>query len=81
MSIDSGILPYGFGLNGRLPVWACALLAVPIYLTHVPISMWWLARHRFGPMERAWRFMTYGRIQTVSTEGAPRLPRALRVPE
>ena len=27
----------------------------------IPLSAWWLSRHRFGPVEWIWRRLTYGR--------------------
>ena len=62
-------LPYGFGLAGKLPFWAYPLIGVPIFLSHIPISAWWLARHLFGPVEWLWRTATYARVQPM---GLPR---------
>lgn len=58
-------LPYGLGLAGRLPLWVYPLVGVGIFLTHVPLSVWWLARFRFGPAEWLWRTVTYWRAQPV----------------
>jgi uncharacterized protein len=63
-------LPYGFGLAGKLPFWAYPLIAVPIFLSHIPLSAWWLARYRFGPVEWLWRAATYARLEPL------RLPRS-----
>ena len=63
-------LPYGLGLAGRLPFWAYPLIAVPIFLSHIPLSAWWLARFRFGPVEWLWRAATYARVEPL------RLPRS-----
>jgi uncharacterized protein len=52
-------LPYGFALDGRLPVWSCATVGIAIYLSHVPISAWWLRRFQYGPAEWMWRSLTY----------------------
>ncbi|MBL8985961.1 MAG: DUF418 domain-containing protein [Gemmatimonadetes bacterium] len=51
-------LPYGLGLAGRLSSWVYPLVGVGIFLTHVPLSVWWLARFRFGPAEWLWRTVT-----------------------
>ena len=63
-------LPYGFGLAGELPFWVYPLIAVPIFLSHIPLSAWWLARYRFGPVEWLWRAATYARLEPL------RLPRS-----
>jgi hypothetical protein len=33
-------------------------------------SPWWLQRFRYGPMEWAWRSLTYGRLEPFRTKGA-----------
>ena len=58
-------LPYGLGLAGKLPFWAYPLIAVPIFLSHIPLSAWWLARFRFGPVEWLWRTATYARVEPL----------------
>lgn len=63
-------LPYGLGLAGKLPFWAYPLIVVPIFLSQLPISAWWLARYRFGPVEWLWRAATYARLEPL------RLPRS-----
>lgn len=65
-------LPYGYRLDGRLPVWAYPLIGTFIFASHIPLSYWWLARYRFGPVEWIWRVATYGRLQPMrrSAEGA-----------
>jgi uncharacterized protein len=63
-------LPYGFGLADKLPFWTYPLIAVPIFLSHIPLSAWWLARYRFGPVEWLWRAATYARVDPL------RLPRS-----
>jgi uncharacterized protein len=62
-------LPYGLRLDGKLPFWTYPLIAVPIFLSHIPLSAWWLARYRFGPVEWLWRAATYARAEPM------RLPR------
>jgi uncharacterized protein len=58
-------LPYGLGLDGRLPFWVYPLIALPIFLSHIPLSAWWLARYRFGPVEWLWRTATYARVEPM----------------
>lgn len=58
-------LPYGLRLEGAFALWIHPLFAVVIFLTHLPLSTWWLARFRFGPAEWIWRTATYGRVQPM----------------
>jgi uncharacterized protein len=54
---------YGFGL-GALPIAGaafCVALAVLVFALQIGISLWWLGRFRYGPMEWGWRYLTYGR--------------------
>ena len=51
---------YGFGLWGELGRAAQVLLVLIVFALQVLASHWWLARHRFGPMEWLWRWLTYG---------------------
>ncbi|MEO7863338.1 MAG: DUF418 domain-containing protein, partial [Nitrospirales bacterium] len=48
---------YGLGVTaGPAMGWA---LTLAIFSTHVPLSIWWLRRFKFGPMEWVWRSLTY----------------------
>ena len=54
---------YGWGLGqwGRVGPAAETAIAVALFvLVQLPLSAWWLSRHRFGPLELAWRRFTYG---------------------
>ncbi|MGZ4818821.1 MAG: DUF418 domain-containing protein [Terriglobales bacterium] len=64
---------YGYG--GRLfagvhLAWLL-VLSVVIYALEVPLSRWWLSRHRFGPAEWIWRRMTYGKGQLAKRDTLP----------
>jgi uncharacterized protein len=50
----------GFGLGGRLGPTYFLPLVLAILAVQTAFSSWWLARHRFGPMEGVWRKWTYG---------------------
>jgi uncharacterized protein len=56
---------YGLGLYGTVGPVAGFFLAVVIYLMQIPLSVWWLKRFRFGPMEWLWRSATYGGRQPL----------------
>jgi len=51
---------FGFGLWGRIGAMQAWGIALVIVLLQIPFSRWWLARHRYGPMEWVWRRLTYG---------------------
>jgi uncharacterized protein len=56
---------YGFGLYGQIGIAAGVLLTIAIYAIQIPLSMWWLRRFRFGPIEWFWRTLSYGRRQPM----------------
>ena len=60
MVISTLLFGYGFGLQDRIGPLTCLLLCIPIFAIELWLSRWWLARHRFGPLEWLWRTMTYG---------------------
>jgi uncharacterized protein len=41
------------------------LLTVAIYAAQVGMSVWWLRRYRFGPVEWLWRTLSYGQRQPL----------------
>jgi uncharacterized protein len=57
-----GVLMLGrfTGLIGHVPPWQFYPFALAIYAAQVVISPWWLARHEQGPLEKLWRWGTYG---------------------
>ncbi len=56
---------YGLGYFEQLPrVWHVPL-ALALFTLQVLISRWWLQRFRFGPMEWAWRSLTYLKAQPM----------------
>lgn len=56
---------YGLGLYGQVGAFAGLLLSVIIWLAQVLLSVLWLRRFRFGPLEWLWRTLTYGRAQPM----------------
>jgi uncharacterized protein len=53
----------GYGLRqfGRLGPAAGAVVALGVFAVEVLLSRWWLAHHRFGPVEWLWRRISYAR--------------------
>jgi uncharacterized protein len=49
---------YGAGLVGRVGAGAATTIALSLFLLQLPLSRWWLARHRYGPIERLVRWAT-----------------------
>lgn len=56
---------YGAGLFGRLDYAQQLLVVAAVWALQLAWSPWWLARFRFGPMEWAWRSLTYRRLQPM----------------
>jgi len=56
---------YGLGLYGRAGPAAGVALTAVIFLIQVVLSVWWLRRFQFGPMEWVWRSLTYRKRQPM----------------
>jgi uncharacterized protein len=56
---------WGLGLIGRVPLTAAFGLGLVIFAAQVLVSTAWLRHFRFGPLEWAWRSLTYGRVQPL----------------
>lgn len=52
---------FGFGLWWHVGASRAMAIAAAIILVQIPLSTWWLSRHRFGPVEWVWRRLTYAR--------------------
>jgi uncharacterized protein len=52
---------YGLGYYNQIPMTFIPLLAVLFFSVQIVLSQWWLKNHKFGPMEKLWRKMTYGK--------------------
>jgi uncharacterized protein len=62
---------YGLGLYGKVGPALAALLGAALFALQIPLSGWWLSRHRFGPVEWLWRTLTYGEIQPMRIRALP----------
>jgi uncharacterized protein len=56
---------YGLGLFGQLGTVAALAMGVAFYVLQLAYSRAWLARYRYGPLEWAWRSLTYGERQPM----------------
>lgn len=54
---------HGFGLYGQIDRWGQILIVMGIWIVQLVLSPLWLKYFRFGPLEWAWRTLTYGEIQ------------------
>jgi uncharacterized protein len=58
-------LDYGFDLQRRMGPARVFAYAAVIYAVQLGISVWWVRRFRFGPLEWLWRMLTYARRQPM----------------
>jgi uncharacterized protein len=61
---------WGFGLWGKVgPALDLVLAVVIFFAVQVPLTRWWLSRFQLGPLEYAWRLLTYGRpaLRSITT--------------
>ena len=56
---------WGFGLYDRLGPAMTMVLSFPIFGLLMILSVWWIARFRYGPAEWLWRTLTYGAMQPM----------------
>lgn len=59
---------YGLGLFATLSRLELLGVVVLIWAIQVPLSVAWLQRYRFGPVEWCWRTLTYGERQPMRRE-------------
>jgi len=54
---------YGLGMYGQVDRTFLAMLTLAVWTFQILLSLWWLGRFRFGPLEWLWRSLTYRRLQ------------------
>ena len=59
------LLYRGFGLAEDVGGWWRMLLLETVFVVQILYSRWWLKRFQFGPVEWAWRSLTWGRLQPM----------------
>lgn len=66
-SVVLGLLFYGYGagLMGQVGVSVGLSISAALFVAQVFVSSRWLQSHRYGPLEWAWRSLTYGSIQPL----------------
>jgi len=60
---------YGFAFFGKVRPSFGLLLTITIFLIQIPLSVWWLRRFQFGPIEWLWRSLTYWQRQPMRVSG------------
>lgn len=61
---------YGFGLFGQIGPAVGVLFTLGIFTAQIPLSVWWMGRFQFGPVEWLWRSLTYLRWQPIKLSDA-----------
>jgi uncharacterized protein len=56
---------HGLGLFGSVTRVEQYALVLAIWVLQVTLSVLWLKRYRFGPVEWVWRTLTYGERQPI----------------
>jgi uncharacterized protein len=56
---------YGLGLYGRLERYQTYYVVLALWVFQLIVSPLWLRRFRFGPLEWAWRSLTYWKRQPM----------------
>ena len=67
------LLASGYGVGLKLRPFLYVPAALALFGVEAALSRWWLARHRYGPLERVWRSVTYARWQPwrIAAPGKP----------
>ncbi|MDE0349408.1 MAG: DUF418 domain-containing protein [Gammaproteobacteria bacterium] len=52
----------GLGWWSELERYQLYFVVAAVWAFQVAVSLWWMGRYRFGPMEWLWRALTYGRL-------------------
>jgi uncharacterized protein len=63
---------YGLALFGKVRPSLGLLITIIIGLLQIPLSVWWLRRFQFGPIEWLWRSLTYWQLQPMRVLRRPR---------
>jgi uncharacterized protein len=64
-SVMGGLYFYGFGMSGKLQRYELYYVVLAIWFIEICWSHLWLKYFRFGPLEWAWRSLTYWKKQPL----------------
>ncbi|WP_175988345.1 DUF418 domain-containing protein [Bacillus sp. Marseille-Q1617] len=56
---------YGFGLYGEVTLTTGTYLAIGIFVIQMLLSEIWLSKFRYGPVEKLWRVLSYGKSSVM----------------
>jgi uncharacterized protein len=56
---------WGLGFYNKVGPAVGTAFGLALFGLQIPLSRWWLRRHRFGPLEWLWRTLTYGAVQPL----------------
>lgn len=65
---------YGFGLFGEVGPFTVVMIALAIYAIQIVVSMAWMSRHQYGPLEWLLRGFTYWQRPAWRKRSAPEQP-------
>jgi uncharacterized protein len=54
-------LNVGLGVFNTQQYWVYILIATIVFVIQIPLSLWWLSRYNYGPIEWVWRQLSYGK--------------------
>jgi uncharacterized protein len=60
----------GLGLGEHLPTWWRQLVLELVFVVQIVYSRWWFERFQYGPVEWAWRSLTWFRLQPMKVAPA-----------
>ncbi len=60
-----GLIAYADGTTARVAGWYSVLLINAFFVVQVLYSNWWFQRFQFGPVEWAWRSLTWFHVQPM----------------
>lgn len=72
---------WGFGLYGKLQRWQLYEVVLVVWVANLAISPVWLKNYRFGPLEWAWRSLTYWKKQPMRRPSLAPVPRTPELAE
>ncbi len=67
------VLGEGFGIRVRVEGWFSLLMINSFFIVQILYSRWWFQHFQFGPVEWAWRSLTWFRIQPMRIAPRPAL--------
>ena len=69
-SVIGTFIFYGWGLNylGEMRSLTAFLLSIGVVAVQMAVSIWWLKKFKYGPLEWIWRVFTYRKVMEMKRE-------------